>query len=188
MSLLLSLRRIAWWRRLLFWQHGNVTLNPGAAGATAATDDIGGVSFQKVKLNTGAAGVDGGPVTTANPLPVAQYAVASGGGSDYHKVSAGSNNAVNIKNAAGQVYGIQGMNIAAYPVYVKLYDKATAPNPAADTPIRTIAMQAGVRCDDDIPNGLAFATGISIAIVKGIADNDNTAVVASDCVVDVDYK
>lgn len=166
----------------------NTILNAGAGGDTVSTDDIGGgVKVQRVKAQFGGDG-SATDVSTANPLPTAQYPVTAGGGSDYHKVSAGSNNAVNIKNAAGQVYGIQGMNIAAYPVYVKLYDKATAPNPAADTPIRTIAMQAGVRCDDDIPNGLAFATGISIAIVKGIADNDNTAVVLSDCVVDVDYK
>lgn len=127
-------------------------------------------------------------VTSANPLPVTLVPATSGGGADYHKVAAGSNNAASIKGAAGQVYGVQGFSVAAYPVYVKLYDKATAPNPAADTPVRTIGMQAGVRCDDDIGNGLAFALGIGIAIVKGIGDADNTAVLASDCVVDVDYK
>lgn len=166
----------------------NVQLNLGAGGVIAAADDVGGFLFQRIKLIHGADGVNAGDVATANPLPVAQYPVTSGGGADYHKVSAGSTNAASIKGTAGQVYGVQGFNVAAYPVYVKLYDKATAPNPAADTPVRTIALQAGVRADDDIVNGLVFALGIGIAIVKGIADNDNTAVVASDCVVDVDYK
>jgi hypothetical protein len=166
----------------------DVTLNAGVGGVTGKTDVIGGVHTQVVKLQLGAATVDGGLISTSNPVPTADYPTTSGGGSDYHKVAAGSNNAANIKNAAGQVYGVQGINLALYPVYVKLYDKASAPNPAADTPVRTIAMQSGVRCDDDIPKGLAFVNGISIAIVKGIADNDNTSVVANDCVVDVDYK
>lgn len=167
----------------------NLVLNPGVGGATLAADEIGiGIFAPRTKLIHGADGVNDGDVAKSNPLPTALYPVISGGGSDYHKVSAGSNNAASIKGALGQVYGVQGFSIAAYPVYVKLYDKAGAPNPAADTPIRTIALQAGVRCDDDIVYGLAFANGIGIAIVKGIADNDNTAVLANDCVVDVDYK
>lgn len=166
----------------------NVVLNPGVGGATAAADDIGGVMFPRLKLIHGADGVNDGDVAKTNPLPTALYPVTVGGGADYHKVSAGSTNAASIKATPGQVYGVQGFSLAAYPVYVKLYDKVAAPNPAADTPVRTIALQAGVRCDDDIVNGLAFALGIGIAIVKGIADNDNTAVLANDCVVDVDYK
>lgn len=67
--MLLPLRRLAAWRRLLFWQHGNVTLNPGALGAVAATDDIGGVSFQLAKINLGALTANDGPVSKANPLP-----------------------------------------------------------------------------------------------------------------------
>lgn len=85
MSLLLSLRRIAWWRRLLFHEHGNVTLNPGALGAVAATDDIGGVSFQLAKINLGALTANDGPVSKTNPLPTratgATSAVASVGSS-----------------------------------------------------------------------------------------------------------
>lgn len=46
----------------------NVTLNPGAAGATCATDTIGGVDYQIVKPSFGAAGT-ATPVSSANPLP-----------------------------------------------------------------------------------------------------------------------
>ena len=166
----------------------NTVLNAGVGGDTVAADDIGGIKFQRLKLVHGVDGTNDGDVARANPLPVAQYPVTSGGLSAYHKVALGSTNAASIKGAAGQVYGVHGFNVAAYPVYVKLYDKATAPNPAADTPLRTVALQAGVRCDDAIAAGLAFALGIAIAIVKGLADTDNTAVLAADCVVDVDYK
>lgn len=47
----------------------NVAITPGS-GATIATDDIGGVNFQRVKLTLGADGVDGGDVASGNPLPV----------------------------------------------------------------------------------------------------------------------
>jgi hypothetical protein len=49
-------------------------INPralNAAGDTIATDDVDGVKFQKVKINTGESGVDGGEVTSENRFPVA---------------------------------------------------------------------------------------------------------------------
>lgn len=45
----------------------NIELNPGAGGAVAATDDVGGVHFQRVKLDLGGDGVSA-PV--AGSLPV----------------------------------------------------------------------------------------------------------------------
>lgn len=45
----------------------NIELNPGTGGAVAATDDVGGVHFQRVKLDLGGDGVSA-PV--AGSLPV----------------------------------------------------------------------------------------------------------------------
>lgn len=53
-----------------------VTLNPGTGGATIIVETVGSDSMPVSKIHTGASGVDGGPVTTANPFPV----VAQGGG------------------------------------------------------------------------------------------------------------
>jgi hypothetical protein len=112
----------------------------------------------------------------------------SGGLDGYHVVAQGSDNAANIKSSAGQVYTIGCFNKAAYPVYVKLYNTASAPNPLSDAPVFTLGVQSGVRvCENFLP-GKAFATGISVAIVKNIDDNDDTAVTASDCVLDIGYK
>lgn len=47
----------------------NVDVTPGA-GATVATDEVGGVHFQRVKVTIGADGADGGTVHSGNPLPV----------------------------------------------------------------------------------------------------------------------
>lgn len=49
----------------------NTTLNPGTGGDIIATDDVGGVKFQRMKLALGADGAHDGDVSAANPLPVA---------------------------------------------------------------------------------------------------------------------
>ena len=46
----------------------NVGYTPGS-GATVASDDIGGVQFQRVKLIHGADGVNAGDVSVLNPYP-----------------------------------------------------------------------------------------------------------------------
>ncbi len=52
----------------------NITLNSGSGGATLATDDIGGVHYQLVKLGYGA--LDAVTVVSAaNPLPVADVGI-----------------------------------------------------------------------------------------------------------------
>lgn len=48
----------------------NVTLNAGSGGVTAASDDVGGVHFQRTKLALGADGVHDGDVSTTNPMPI----------------------------------------------------------------------------------------------------------------------
>jgi hypothetical protein len=47
----------------------NVAITAGA-GTTIATDDVGGVQHQRVKLTMGADGVSEGDVSSSNPLPV----------------------------------------------------------------------------------------------------------------------
>jgi hypothetical protein len=110
------------------------------------------------------------------------------GCSMYHAVSAGSTNAANIKASAGRVLGWSGFNAADYPVYVKFHNTAGTPT-AGSGVVYTVGAQSGTPFqpfDDD--DGLAFSTGIGISIVKGIADADATAVLASDCVINVHFK
>lgn len=132
--------------------------------------------------------------SAAKPLPVTATvsstddAQTSGGCSNFHLVSAGSDNATRIKASAGQVYGIRVFNNAAYPVYVKLHDTAANPPTAGSGVVKTVGVQAGTQRDLEIPKGMVFSTGIGVSIVKGITDASTTAVVASDCVIDVEYK
>jgi hypothetical protein len=50
----------------------NTTLNPGTGGDVIASDDIGGVKYQRIKAGFGADGFYA-DVSEANPLPVAAY-------------------------------------------------------------------------------------------------------------------
>lgn len=47
-----------------------ITLNAGSGGSVVATDDIGGVHYQRIKLIFGADGTNVGDVSTTNPLPI----------------------------------------------------------------------------------------------------------------------
>ncbi len=55
----------------------NTTINTGSGGDTIATDDIGGVKFQRVKITLGADGVNDGDVASGNALPVSLASVPS---------------------------------------------------------------------------------------------------------------
>ena len=48
----------------------NTTLNPGAGGDIIASDDIGGVKFQRNKIVLGNNAVNDGDVSSSNPMPV----------------------------------------------------------------------------------------------------------------------
>lgn len=48
----------------------NTTLNPGIGGDVIASDDIGGVKFQRIKLIYGPDNTNSGDVDISNPLPV----------------------------------------------------------------------------------------------------------------------
>lgn len=47
----------------------NTQLNAGAGGDVIASDDIGGVKFQRVKLTLGGDGTNDGDVASGNPMP-----------------------------------------------------------------------------------------------------------------------
>lgn len=122
-------------------------------------------------------------------VPVNIVAEVATGTLHYHVVSAGSNNAARIKSGVGRVYGWNIYNNAAYPIYVKIYDdNDNPPTPGASTIAKVIGVPAGGGSNQHSALGFQCTDGIGIAIVKGIADADNTAVLADDCVVGLDYK
>lgn len=194
----------------------NVIANPGAGGATFATDEVAGVHYPVGKLAYGAAD-SATMVSMSNPLPVADGggsltvdmtslpALAtgtntigsvglaprtSGGLSISRVISAATTNATSVKASAGQVFGWFASNVNAAARYLKLYNKASAPTVGSDTPVMTILIPgntAGAGTNIEYTNGIAFATGIALALTTGVADADTGAVAANELVVNLLY-
>lgn len=171
-----------------------VQVSPNSSGEKVAVTQLSNgadnVDIQHIVIADDATYAARAKVQNAEP-GAADYALttrrACVGSSIYHVVSAGSTNLANIKASAGRVTGWSIFNNADYPVYVKFHNTAATPT-AGSGVVYAIGVQSGQRSELDDDDGLAFSTGIGISIVKGIADADTTAILASDCVVNVHYK
>jgi hypothetical protein len=117
----------------------------------------------------------------------------SGGLSDYFVQPAASDNHANIKNGAGQVYHIKATNNSATINYLRLYNAGTGFNGcnSATNLVDQWAIPAntsGAGFVEDISEGIAFATGISICVTSGYATTDTTNATASAMSVSIGYK
>lgn len=143
---------------------------------------------------------DDGTVTAAQaniplvlPLPYTWNGAAwvRGGLTPYHLRSAATNNANFIKAAPGIVGMITASNTNASPRWLKFYNKTSAPVPASETPVFSFMIPGGTDgrgTNIPIPkNGIAFSTGIAIAIVTGEADNDNGSTAAGEVHVNIGW-
>jgi hypothetical protein len=174
----------------------NVQITPGS-GSAIATDDVAGVQYQKFKLVDGTAdGATPAIVTSDGALRVAPTPAADGGlsigpGSGAKLISAATTNATSVKASGGQVYGWSISNVNAAARFVKLYDKASAPTVGTDVPVMTILVPgatAGGQAIYSAPAGIAFPTGIALAITTGVGNADTGAVAANEIVVNLFFK
>ena len=92
--------------------------------------------------------------------------------------AAASTNGTSVKAAPGAVFSVLGYCAAASAVYLKLYDKASAPTVGTDTPVETIRLSPATSFDLSVNRN--FATGIAYAITGAAADADTTALSAGD--------
>ncbi len=131
---------------------------------------------------------NGAPIAVDSmlPPPVSLAPTTSGGSSIYRNIDLGSTGQV-VKASAGQLYGYYIYNNATSVRYLKIYDKATAAT-NSDTPVMTYPIPAGSAANVAFPNGVAFASGISVRAVTGVADNDTGAPTTNDVVVNLNYK
>lgn len=96
-----------------------------------------------------------------------------------------------VKASAGQIYWMHVMNLASAVRYVKIYN-ATSGTYGTGTPVLTFAIPTqgdsnGAGFTLSVPNGIAFATGISIGAGTGVADNDTGAPAANEVIVNIGY-
>lgn len=92
----------------------NTVLNPGAGGDTLRTDDVTTSKIPVSKIATGAAGVDGGVVTAANPFQV----VIASGSQGVSVTGVSLNTMPQSGSVTGLLIGGQAVN-AANPVPTK---------------------------------------------------------------------
>lgn len=142
----------------------------------------GANSIGTVGLNTGT-----NSVGRINPEPQ-----TANGLTISRTLSAASTNATSVKASAGQVYTIYAHNTNAAVRFLKLYNKASAPTVGTDTPVMTLPIPgntsgAGFALDTG-GMGIAFGTGIALALTTGIADADTGAVAANEIVVNLLFK
>lgn len=74
--MLLSLLQRLQYGQGVLWDNVQLSTNVGV-GAVAASDTIGGVDFQRIKLISGADGTNDGDVAKGNPLHIRQSATTS---------------------------------------------------------------------------------------------------------------
>ena len=127
------------------------------------------------------------PGNTANTTPwlvsTRPTASVTGANSKHRLVTATSTNATSVKASAGMLYELEVVNNdATNPIYVKLYNKASAPTVGTDTPTETYRVNAGATLQLSWANGNPFSTGLAYAVTSGSADADTSAVAAGSLV------
>lgn len=180
---------------------GNIKVNIAAGGVPAGQDNTAftvgstqGIPMMYVADNTNAVGAttqgqQGTPkMTTDRKTWVAIGAQAQGGWTPYRRNSLATTNLTSLKASAGQIGSGYLSNTGAGAAYVKLYDKASAPVLAADTPVQVYMIPAGSSVPINIPAGLVFALGIAFAITLGTGvDTDTNAVLANQVQLNLGY-
>lgn len=122
-------------------------------------------------------------VESTNPLPVTPGISSADPGFTNYRNTALSATKQAVVAAACALWGVNLINVNTSPVYLKCYDALAADvTVGTTTPVLTLVVPAG---DGTTPGALlitpdvlpvrAFATGLTIACVTGLADNSTAA-------------
>lgn len=155
---------------------GNATVIPGYYNSAVQAWTSGNCVFQTVD-RAGKTQVT--PSLSLDPL-LASATVAT-------LNAAATTNATSVKASAGCIGEIHAFNQAAYDVFLRLYNKASAPTVGTDVAFRVIRIPAGQSVVVTYPFGAYFSTGIAYATTKLQAFNDTTALAANDLQLSIQY-
>lgn len=138
------------------------------SGTPAVTATISGTPAVTATISgTPAVTISGTPAVTATPATGTAYALST----------AASTNTGFIKASAGSLFEMSVFNVTGATVYVKIYNKASAPTLASDVPVFTIPVAAGAFSNFSFGHlGKRFSTGMAIAVTGAAAHTDTTAV------------
>lgn len=121
-------------------------------------------------------------------------ALPEGGATPFRTLSLGATGQL-VKNSFGSLFTLILGNadvvgsppIGAVQLFVKLYDKATAPTDS-DTPVMTIPVPAGQTVALSFAPALAFLTGIGMRCTPNVNDADSEDPPANAMVVNLTYN
>ena len=99
--------------------------------------------------------------------------------SNYNLLTSATTNAASLKASAGTLFEVTLSNPTATPIYVKFFNKASAPTVGTDVPVFTLSLPATSATVYPFGEvGKRFSTGIAIAATAAFADNDTGVGVA----------
>lgn len=146
---------------------GTVAVSGGVA-VTGAVSVTGAVTVSGTATVSGAVTVSGTATTTpTTPTP-------------YTLTTAASTNTGFVKASAGSLFELTVFNSSGATVYVKIYNKASAPTLASDVPVFVIPVAAAAFTVANFGQlGKRFATGIAIAVTGAAGFTDTTNIAAN---------
>ena len=120
----------------------------------------------------------------------------------FHHVSTAGINATVVKSGPATIGSIYfstdpvtavSLGRGDSTVFLKIYDKATTPNPSSDVPVLILTGAGFSEYSSNVSviepaGGIAFNSGISFVITSSLADTDSTAIFAGQSVVDIIYR
>lgn len=86
-----------------------------------------------------------------------------------------------------RLHGIIAYNTNAAELFLKIYNKATAPTVGTDVPAMTIGIPPAGTITATWIDGIMFETGVGLGATTGVADNDTGAPGANDMIVTLLY-
>jgi hypothetical protein len=101
---------------------------------------------------------------------------------------AASTTATNLTTNKTRLLAIDTQNNGAASAYLRLYDKATTPDPATDEPKVTFMIPAGGGKVNEKNMAMEFAEGLGYAVTAGPGTTDDTDLTnADEVVVNLEY-
>lgn len=128
-------------------------------------------------------------ILAASPTVTANAGTAIGASSTgYSLLTAATTNATSLKTTSGNLYEFTAYNFTASPVFVKFYNKASAPTVGTDTPVYVIPVPASGHTTLEFgATGKRFNTALAFAVTANAAITDSTAVTAGSCLLSLTY-
>jgi hypothetical protein len=159
---------------------------PANSGGNSIAIEIDVSSISNIKMDV--SGFVGS--TLSYGVVESQQEIAIGSHTRHRALAAGTINATVVKATPAKLYRVNVYNAAAAVKFLKLYNKATTPAPGTDTSLLVTKIPIAPNSSQVLyfDEGHAFTSGLSYAITNLIADNDATAVTASDVELTIYYR